>query len=397
MLRCGVRARCFLWLLLPLVACGAAVSSSKKPAEPGPGGGQGRRKAPTCKHSSDGIDVSGVSAFADVASQLRSDVEPSTRQWAAMDNSSGYRVLFEREFDRDEFRETLRVALMPSRLDTPRAKAELSRYMSHYAGWAANNLTNFPALLDTFGANFSPCRSVELTLPYLPIEPGRSVPPVAVNIFAPDARGYDPIVFDLSLVEQYSKEQFQLLAAHEFHHYFRQELLIGSTYTPNAAEAAVLWGLDQLQAEGVADLINVPSMLESSFDDPVLKANQDRYLRFLATAGDSIQAFDRCLDLAAKEGPAAQRLRGRVRDALPMSAHPTGFFMARLIERQLGRQRLVRHVADPFAFIDDYHEAAQQLALRGEPSPAQLGPRSRRYLHTLRLRVSRSPTSRDRN
>jgi len=54
-----------------------------------------------------------------------------------------------------------------------------------------------------------------------------------------------------------NKEDLIFLLAHEFHHFYRNKLLRYDQRTVSPGDTNILWALDQLHAEGMADQINM--------------------------------------------------------------------------------------------------------------------------------------------
>jgi hypothetical protein len=50
----------------------------------------------------------------------------------------------------------------------------------------------------------------------------------------------------------------------------------------------------------------------------------------------------------------------KLRSVIPQSGHPTGFYMAALIEQELGSDAIVKVVRNPFRFFYLYNEAAKK-------------------------------------
>jgi hypothetical protein len=66
--------------------------------------------------------------------------------------------------------------------------------------------------------------------------------------------------------------------------------------------------------------------------------------------------FETAHDHPEKKMEYGQQLRAIV----PLSGHPTGFYMANLIIEQLGKDKLVKDIGNPFAFFRLYKQAADK-------------------------------------
>jgi len=174
-------------------------------------------------------------------------------------------------------------------------------------------------------------------------------PAVSFLVFAPDARGYDPVVLDVL----YCMDQGTGLAdlvGHEFHHYYRNRLV-----DLNQDQAA-LWIINQIHSEGVADLIDKSGWIRKPEAD--LAPAEKEYIGFYRETPAILRTMD---DLLARmNGMTTGRgeLGSELRRAVPKVGHPTGLYMATLILEELGRNALVGAADDPFAFFRLYQEAA---------------------------------------
>jgi len=338
------------------------------------------------------IDVSGLTTFVQIARFLQHDREPPERLWKQMEESPGYSILLKSEFTKVGFREPFRLALMPSRRpDRDRALGNKSiRYLDHYSEWVPKALPRFPSLLSGLLKKIDPCAIAKVAGAYLPSGVDLRPPRISVVIFSPDARGYDPIVLDLSVMETCPGQSLQLLLAHEFHHNFRKRIQGHPREPSNLVDEQLLWALDQLQAEGIADLINVPDCLRRPTDFPasLQKAIAD-YSRHLAAASESLRSFDILIRrIRSNELKDPSDIEMEVRKALPFSGHPTGFHMARLIKEKFGIERLREHVADPFSFIHEYQLAAKQAKGSRYGSDVHLfSPEALKWIDGLRARM----------
>ena len=199
-------------------------------------------------------------------------------------------------------------------------------------------------------------------------------PSIAFVVFAPDARGYDPVVIDILFKNQ--REEFLDLVAHEFHHWYRARMAPDLT-----RDQDILWVIEQTQLEGIADLINIPAQMRKPAES--LSASEKRYLDFYRKSPEILRTMDALL-ADMQEDPGNRRELGiKLKASVPLSGHPTGFHMAETIVAELGKDALISTVSNPFAFFALYHEAAKKKAgeapLLSEKSLALLGSLEKRY------------------
>ncbi len=305
------------------------------------------------------IDFSGVQEFARIVEILEGDEEPSPEAWALMFRTPGYAALTRSEFREAFFMDRFRLVFMPSRA------ADLQEALESAQGWVGAYLRHFVQVRERWDEVMAyvgdprPQRMLlearRRALEYLPPTVPSHIPPVAFVVFGPDARGYVPVVMDILKVLDQEDDALVLLLAHEFHHYYRNTVLAYDRQSIEPDDEHVLWVMDQLQAEGMANQVD----LGEPFKDPheFARVRPDFFREYQASA-DVIRRMDELLALMDADEAGWVELGLSLRRSIPSSGHPTGFFMANLAARELGMDRLVRKVGDPFAFLGLYHEAA---------------------------------------
>lgn len=331
-----------------------------------------------------GVDVSGIDLFWQVVDTLSQDEEPSSELWHALFATPGYRALTQSEFEQSFFRESFRIAYMPSfesSLSSSLEEGNNARLLEHYVqvGEHRADLEAFVEDLKRSDPMRSPSR---LAAEWLP-DPAPDKPaPLAVVVFDMDARGYDPIVIDLLAAMELDLNSF---LAHESHHWYRNDRATIDWNDVPPHEAELLWTLYQIQGEGIADQIDKRPWIEGDELPPTARGSYvTDYASALAATPITIQSLDSLLvafDVATSTDDRAA-IGARVAELVPMSGHPTGYFMARAILETLGQERLVMDVANPVAFFRTYDEAArvsgtQAFSSRGLSSLEKLEARFR--------------------
>jgi len=358
-----------------LAACGLATGCTESPA-PNP--------------DRAGIDFSGIERFWEVVDMLSQDAEPPAELWDALFATDGYRALTESEFERQFFEEAFRLAYKPSLQDSLELVLEKqdgrARRLRHYlqVGERRDELEAFATELERSGSLKQLSRQAADWLPPpLPDQPA----PVAVVIFDMDARGYDPIVLDLLAAKELDLSSF---LAHESHHWYRNARATIDWDAVASQDADLLWTLYQIQGEGIADQIDKRPWLEGEAPVPTAREGYaESYLDALAGTPATLRSLDSMLVAfgaaveAAGDTAAAAAIGSHIAELVPMSGHPTGYFMSNVILTELGKERLVVDVSDPIAFFRTYHEAARTSGL----APA-LSSQAMETLDTLRARYS---------
>jgi hypothetical protein len=120
----------------------------------------------------------------------------------------------------------------------------------------------------------------------------------------------------------------------------------------------ILWVVQQVQLEGIGDLINVPVWMKKPSE--TWSASNKQYVDFYRKSPEIIRAMDGLFSRMQDGQDDRRDLGQQLRRAVPRSGHPTGYFMAETIVAVLGKEALVRTVANPFAFFRLYGEAARK-------------------------------------
>jgi hypothetical protein len=315
--------------------------------------------------SNPGFDFSAIAPFWTVHDSLAADREPTAEEWAALLNTPGYRALTRTEFTNEFFKSMFRLAFMPSKkgeLDTALTDQRQARYLRHYLD-VSQRREELEPHLEQLQSNPVVDEIIQRAYEFLPSHDVTGRPEVAFVIFANDGRAYEPIVIDFLASVSWDIDSF---LAHEFHHWYRNRLRILDLEKVDDADADLLWTLDQIQSEGIADLIDKRAwILEGASPPQGAERYAEIYRQNLEATPEILKALDALL--LQYSGPPETRaaIGAQIAELIPQSGHPTGFYMAALIRNQLGRESLTKDVGDPFAFVRAFNQAADQA---GRPS-----------------------------
>ena len=306
------------------------------------------------------IDFSGVEKFLEITALLEKDIEPPSQQWDELFSTPGYEVLIRNEFKTNNFfMERIQLAFKPSK------KNELEARLKEEKGWVSQFLKHFVrakkerAFIEEKVEELKKLSFVEAAVKearkFLPQFEIKTYPPISFVVFGPDARGYVPVVLDI-LYTADRGEGLITFVAHEFHHYYR------NLFFDCGQDQQILWVINQVQAEGIADQINIGLWFHDESLYPEY-AQDNRYTNYLEwykkspeILGEMDRLFSEMFDYPEKKG----KLGSELQKIVPQSGHPTGFFMANLILEQMGRDALIGTVKNPFAFFRVYKEAADK-------------------------------------
>jgi len=334
--------------------------------------------SPQIKALEANVDFSGVEKFLELTAILEKDQEPPKAMWDALFATPGYRILLINEFKRDFFESRFRLAFMPSKAETLKAQMNkeegrgwIAQFLPHYvrAKKERHVIVDMVKKLKTMTFIRD---AVDKATAWLPEFEVKSYPPISFVIFAPDARGYVPVVLDIF----YTMERGEWLTefvAHEFHHYYKNLL---SGFNPD-----VDWVINQIQAEGIADQVNVGAWFRDKerFEVESKKGRNKQYLVWYEESPEIIKKMNVILERLADGSEDPSKLGNDFMNLVPQSGHPTGFYMANIILDNLGKAELLSDINNAPAFFRRYSRAAEN----GWKSPA-FSEKALKYLDKYR-------------
>lgn len=309
------------------------------------------------------FDFSGIDQFWKIVSILEQDQEPDDRDWTALFQTPGYRELISREwpFEEEFFKKNFRLAFKPSLASALKEELEKkdNRWLMHYV--RIKSLKE-PLLRHQKWLQTAPLmtKAMGMAQEYLPQGLLKDVPlpPISFIFFDLDARGYSPIVVDMLFALEERESLFYLLA-HEAHHYYRDKILAYAPGELRAGHATVMWVLNQVQAEGIADQIDKRTTYFEGGEQEK-SPGAVRYRELVDESPRIIADMNAFLEQMADSPSRLPQLGQELRRRIPQSGHPTGYYMARAIIAELGGEQLINTVGNPFAFFYLYNIAARK-------------------------------------
>jgi len=353
-----------------------------------------------------GFNFDGISAFWEIVAVLEADMEPTEDQWSSFFAAPGYSRLAE-EFGRTYFMKALRAVFLSSGTNLAE---EMTNEYSERGGFLASYT---PFVLDGFreaasDREWQRLRVQELmtfpylenaaqyALQYLPEESVSEYRAVNFVVFN-DSRGYTPLIMGITGDDTPPPDQlecfvrngddrhlpFMLLMAHESFHMYRGLVEEISFPEENHPDYPVVWTLDQMVNEGIGDLINRKPLY---FGNGCLAGTvRGQRLREEQRAQPAtIRIVDRIFSELAADSDLTPALGRQFQSFIPQSGHPTGFFMANLIEEELGAGEILKVVRNPFDFFRSYNRAAIQNGTAPVLSSEALG-----YLESLEAKYAK--------
>ena len=313
------------------------------------------------------LDFSGIEKFINILSILKNDKEPTEDEWDELFSTLGYRALIENEFDKSFFKNNFTLAFMPSKAEVLKDRISkedmVSRFLQHYV-YVGENSMKIPRLMEEIKTKLydNSFKIFNMVGKYLPegIMHQYDSPTVSFVIFGYDARGYSPITIDLIFAKDIG-DYLIYMVAHEMHHFYRNKIAKIGFPSPDDPESAVLWLLNQIEAEGIADLIdkpyllNLPHNIKSSF----LHQWKIYFSENLKRANEILKKVDEYLAMLW-ENFHDKKMVSNLLKVVPMSGHIIGYHMATTIWDVFG-EKITSCVGNPYRFILLYNEAAETL------------------------------------
>lgn len=322
------------------------------------------------------FDLSSIEQFLDVTTLLSEEIEPSTAQWDALLNSSGYHTLRTHEpgYSPSFFKEYFSLVFRPSMRDQLNTKLKLldqNRTNSWYDSKDYQTLRHFCMVRDARPRLIEQCKLLKksamydkarkIAAEYLPPGSMEEGPILCFLIFAPDARGYSPILLDLGFIMFHSDPM--RLIAHELHHYYINSLwkFTFSATSVDEQEYYLLHSMGQIYKEGIADLIDKPTLHYSGkHADPIKEENSQKYRQLVMDTPEVLSKLDTFLIDIDRYPENRYELGRKFAAAVPQSGHPTGYYMARTIVEEFDKDFLIEDTGNPFAFFRKFNMAIKK-------------------------------------
>lgn len=326
-----------------------------------------------------GFDLSAMHPFWHIFESLRREAEPRDEEWEQLFRTPGYRALTAFEFRPDFFMQFFRLAFRPS-LDTERRqmlRRDRYGFLLHYSEVATQpgEIRRQETVLKEQEEYWHEQAMIKCQEWLLPAGFGGR-PQVAFVIFQDGFRAYSPLVYDVLSTTKLG-QLFVHVLAHGYHRFYRTRLLQVDYHLARVEDRTLIYVLDQIQAHGIANLV----------DNPVLLARNHPWVTGFRDALRRVPAYIAELDavlLQVVRGELDSATAGsRLQERLASVMDPVGFYMATAINQALGPKLLVATAANPFAFFALYQQAAER-----QRGLVALSPQSTAYLKQLGAAVA---------
>ena len=311
------------------------------------------------------VNTSAAEAYFKVADAIKSANGEDNTAWQLLFGTPIYQMMIAgRAIDTIALKAEMRHVFGPS---TSFSQAELSANELYHKSYKDNRsqLENYIAVLHRPGKADS---IKALLYPFLPVRlQSDSLFPTLfyLNYGAPEGTGYAGIVInDLLHSYRIDNHKFGLLTAHEAFHSivsvaFQQALKKNINYS--AADFNLLYFLQNVSEEGIADLIDKPLLLKKGspvYDEMKQLTSNDKIFSI-----QCIRSIDSLLKLSLTSEHVLQQYNGFSDLANTFGrngGHIPGRFMGTIMQKEKLLAKHIKAVEDPVSFILTYNEAAKR-------------------------------------
>lgn len=329
------------------------------------------------------FDLSALSLFWKTVDILQTDRLPDEQEWETLFSHPLYLQIEKSAQRKKPLKTVLPLVFMPSRkasLDSLLAgQKKLPRPV--YLSMAKHLLEvkeNRPAI-ENFSRAFNPeqwtKRFMQKVQTYLPRHTTREIiaPKIYIGLFEQNGFGGQSIALDAWRLMGNAEAENIAFVSHEAHHYY-----LGKIETVNSPQATkdeerdsiyLFYAFSSLREEGIANILDKTLYLDPAYRQQPghtaqKRAQMEEFATFYHNSNQIIQRVDSLLqEIATGKLPIGTGGEA-IKAALPWGGHPTGMYMANLIEKTLGKKTLMVTNYNYFDFILRYQQAAQKTRNR---------------------------------
>lgn len=299
------------------------------------------------------FEFSGIEQFWDIVSTLEENQEPTNSEWNNLFNTPGYKVLISGEFTKDFFKQNFRLVFMPSQKKNLETNLQNRSHLHHYIKVRDNKLKIQEQLRKLKRGNYNR-KAVKRTLKFLPQRSVEQYPPVSFVIFESNGRGSSPLVVDLEATLEWD---FMSFLSHEYHHWYRNKQLIFDNRSISFDDRIIVNTLSMIEAEGIADMVDKKAWFTKPSN--AISKYARHFINDVGRTPYIIKSMDRIFSKIENNPKNKNSLSRSLEALLPQKGHTTGYFMASLILKNLGKKELVKCVGNPFNFFFFYNKATK--------------------------------------
>ncbi len=305
------------------------------------------------------IDTSSFDFLIELYSEMKKGQEITAEKWGELLNTMGYQALLNEEFSENFFKRNLELAFNPTKSEELRNALEVtteSRYLRYYIE-VREKMADYQNHVKTLQKNWARLEDAIITraqslLPYKEFDEEITV---SIAVFDRDARAYEAIILDPIFTTQ--MESFVSIVAHEVHHILRHGLLKYDKDKVEDEEKDIVWVLEQMQAEGIADHIDKGYFIYGKEQDFFHKQYVTMFKQYVSEVPKIMKDLDEIF-LKLSQGVYQKEVAGKeLRNKIPLSCHPLGYYMANIIIKNSLLDDMIRDIGNPFSFVKLYNKA----------------------------------------
>lgn len=313
------------------------------------------------------MDFSGLDVFWKMVDQLKTDREADEKEWAAFLNHPGYAITERKGGRHDRIRAAMELSFRPSLSDSlkivlKKGNNRIAKTCRHLLEASAKR-KELQALQMELANDSELIRAAsQSAMNYLPTAAEYPRTPVVyVILFEENGFGGEDIAVDQLMLMRLTDEHRTNYLGHELYHSYRDQLDPFEKYA-DLPEIKLIHALSWIQDEGIASLIDKVQWLEDLdgvSDTSYWKPIMSEFATLYSTSNQVINKLDSILISYSKGDITVDEAGSQVARNLPWSGHPTGTYMAILLENEKGRDYIVKIATEPLRFLIDYNEVAK--------------------------------------
>jgi len=306
------------------------------------------------------LDLSSFEQFWHIVGILESSSNPSEDEWNKLFDTTGYSALITSEYNKDFFKQSFIAVFDPEKEETLEKLLEgkTSRYLKYYSKVKKDKKTyekNVKLIKEKWNKIHESIYARASA--FLPYGESEKNPTVSILIFDTDARGYETIVIDAIFANRL--EDFVSLAAHEVHHFYRNQMLEYDKEEIEEEDKDLIWVINQIHAEGIADHIDKGLFIFGGIETAFPKAYVKYFKEYVKRAPEIIKEINTIIEKFVSEKLTNKELGLEIKKIVPLAGHPLGYYMTNIIIKNAHFDELIRTVGNPFKFYELYNKAAR--------------------------------------
>ncbi|MHA1829527.1 MAG: DUF5700 domain-containing putative Zn-dependent protease [Candidatus Heimdallarchaeaceae archaeon] len=304
------------------------------------------------------LDLTSFQKFWELMFKLEEHKAVTDEDWNELFDTPGFKALIDNEYNEEFFKQNFLLVFDPNNGEILHQKLanEKNRVLLHLLEIKSKREL-LQAKVKYLEQNWKKISDTLLTRcqAFLPNVEFETIPVVSIVIFDIDAQSYETIVVDTIFVQEL--ESFVSLTAHELFHFYRKQMLCYDEEKVEESDKDLLWILNQIHSEGVADHIDkdyfIYGGIKTPFPDPYVNFFKKSVVdspRIISSINSIVDTLDSSTEKFLEVGKEIKKL-------VPLAGHTLGYYMVNLILKNSLYKELVKVTGDPFSFFKLYNKA----------------------------------------